>query len=309
MNCPPTCEFSLEQAFEFARNYAKKESPKASKILDFLVDKSKRDYLNLCFAYLRWVDDYVDDPSTQVNTKKNFIECQKNLISSLYKNTNVESSLIEEACIIYFAEYAISTNNMVLLDEVKNMMEALSMDVYRLEGSGIFSNDELDHYIELMSKSLFNILCNFTPSRHEYRREFYLGARFTTIALMIRDLEEDIDAGFINIGAEEIEKYKLDLKNLKNDKNFSFWLKDKIKYIIELLYDEVALLKFMPFKLRMLTCYSLIYRLPWIIRAKVYNYTLQYASERTFLKELGSYFTTFILSLNIFLKAFVYSKK
>ncbi|MGE5859029.1 MAG: hypothetical protein ACM34J_00650 [Ignavibacteria bacterium] len=309
MNSNVLDRFNFNKVADFAREYARRESPKASRILDLIINKSKRDYLNFSFAYLRWIDDIVDNPLTPVYEKKKFIEYQKNLVSSLYKNENLDSAIIEEVCIFYFAEYAKSIDNFILLDEVKNMVEALSMDVYRLERSGVFSNEELDRYIELMSKSLFNILCNFTPSRHEYRREFYLGARFTTIALMIRDLEEDIDAGFINIGDEEIKSYKLDIKNLKEDRNFPIWLKDKINYILGLLYQEVALLKYMPLKLRLLTCYSLIYRLPWIIRAKVYGYTLKYTSGKTFIKELKAYFICFAISLNIFLKAFFYSKE
>jgi len=301
--------YDFKEVTDFAGEFARKESPKASRILDFIIDKSKRDYLNLSFTYLRWVDDIVDNPGTPVFEKKKFIEYQKNLVSSLYNNDNFESAIIEEACIFYFAEYAKSINNYILLDEVKNMVEALGMDVYRLECSGIFSNAGLDHYIELMSKSLFNILRNFCPPEPKYRKDFYLGAKFTTIALMIRDMEEDIDAGFINIGAEDIELYKLDIKNLKNDKKFSLWLADRIKYIFDLLNNELTQLQYMPLKLRILTCYSLAYRLPWIIRAKVYGYTLEYCSQRIFIKEVKTYLISFYVTLNIFYKGFIPASK
>ena len=309
MNYNSNTSFDFNSVTEFAGNYAKKESPKASKILDFFISKSKREYIKLCFTYLRWVDDIVDGQSLNIYQKKKFIEHQKNLISLLHENGNVAPSVIEEACLIHFAEYAISTGNLLLLDEVKNMVDAMSMDVYRLENSSLFSNNELNHYIELMSKSFFNILYCFSLPKSGYREEFYLGAKFTTIALMIRDLEEDIDAGFINIGAEDINRYKLDIKNLKEDKNLSHWIADRIKYIFGLLYEEAALLKHLPLKFRIITYYSLIYRLPWVIRAKVYGYSLKYISERTFLQEIKAYLISFFISINIFLKGFIFTSK
>ena len=302
--------FDFNAVAEFARDIARKDQPKASRILDFLIDKPERDYINLCFSYLRWTDNIVDNPALPVNHKKKFIEQQKNLIFLSYKKESFEPSGIEEACLFHFAEYAISNGNLMLLDEVRNMVEAMSMDVKRLEGSGVFSNAELDHYINLMSRSVFNILYNFIAfPGFEYREEFYLGSKFTTTALMIRDLEEDINAGFINIPAEDIERYQLDIKNLKKDKNFSFCLSERVKFILGILYEEADLLKYLPLKFRIFTYYSLIYRMIWVIRAKVYGYTFKYISDQTILKELKTYFLSLLISVNIFFKGFILSKK
>ncbi len=299
----------FNSAAEFARSIAKNDQPKASKILDFLINKSQRDYVNLCFAYLRWADDIVDNPDLPVKQKRKFIEHQKKLVCLTYNENSFEPTGIEEACLFYFTEFAKSTGDLKLLDEVKNMMDALSMDVDRLENSGVFSNNDLDHYIDLMSKSLFNILYVFTLPKSEYREEFYLGSKFTTAALMIRDLEEDIDAGFINIPAEVINYYTIDIKNLKKDKNFAFCLAERISFILGILYDEASLLKYLPLKFRVFTYYSLVYRMVWVIRAKVYGYNLEYISEHTFFKEIKTYLLSLHMSLNIFFKGFIYIPK
>jgi phytoene/squalene synthetase len=309
MNYNSHISYNFVTVAEFAKNIARKDQPKASRILDFLIDKPKRDYLNLCFTYLRWTDDIVDNPELPVEQKKKFIEHQKDLISLSISKESFKPSGIEEACLFYFAEYAISVNNIILLDEVKNMVEAMCMDVKRLEGSGIFSNEELEHYINLMSKSIFTILYNFIAfPGFEYRKEFYLGSKFNTIALMIRDLVEDINAGFINIPEEDINRYKLDVRNLQKDKNFPLCLAERIKYIFGILYEEADLLKYLPFKFRIFTYYSLIYRMVWVIRAKVYGYNLKYITEQTIFKELKTYFLSFLLSINIFFKGFIFSK-
>ncbi|HSP89079.1 MAG TPA: squalene/phytoene synthase family protein [Ignavibacteriaceae bacterium] len=309
MNYNLANRFDFETAAEFARNIARNDQPKASKILDFLIKKPERDYINLCFSYLRYADDIVDNPDLPVNQKKKFIEHQKNLISLIYKKNFPEPSGIEEACLIHFAEYSLSTNNLLLLDEVKNMIDALDMDVHRLENSGIFSNEELDHYINLMSKSVFNILYSFTLPKSGYREEFFLGSKFTTIALMIRDLEEDIDAGFINIPAEDIKHYNIDLSNLKRDKNFSICLEERIRFIFGVLYKEASLLKYLPMKFRIFTYYSLIYRMVWVVRAKIYKYNLKYISDQNFINEIKTYFLSILISINIFFKGFIFSHK
>lgn len=309
MNYNSITHYDFNTVAEFARNIAKKESPKASVILDFLIDKPGRDYLNLCYSYLRWTDDIVDNPNFPVEYKKNFIEHQKDLISLSYSKESFEPSGIEEACFFHFAEYAVSSNNLLLLEEVKNMVEAMSMDVKRLEGSGVFSSAELEHYINLMSKSVFNILYNFIAfPGFEYREEFYLGSKFTTTALMIRDLMEDINAGFINIPEEDIDRYQLDVRNLQKDKNFPLCLAKRIKYVFGILYEEASLLKSLPLKFRIFTYYSLVYRMVWVIRAKVYGYNLKYITEQTIFKELKTYFLSLLIAVNIFFKGFIFSK-
>jgi phytoene/squalene synthetase len=304
MNYDLKQNFDLDTVIRFAGDYAKAKSPKASAILDFILKKPARDHLNLCFTYLRWVDDIVDNPGLSVTKKKEFIERQQNIFSCVTGSKVLMPVAIEEACLIHFVPYALSLNKRILADEVKNMVEALGMDVCRLENRGIFSRSDLDKYINLMSKSLFNIIYNFLyPGKPDI--QIFLG-KFTANAQMIRDLNEDIKAGFINISREEIDQYKLDLQNLSGN-NFSEWLNEKIKSVRGILYEEVSLLKNLPLKFRIFTYYSLIYYLTWIIRAEVYNYELSFASQKTFFREAETYFISFFISIDIFVKGFILS--
>ena len=304
--------FTLEEVVKFSRHYALKESPKATRILDFNVDKSIRDYLNLCFTYLRFVDNYIDNPSTPVCEKRKLIDEQKRIISLLTNGNppkNLVAGRIEVACLFYFSDYAIKGKNIILMEALQKMINALEMDVCRLEDSGIFSNDEFDRYIKLMAKSLHNILHFFFSSDPLYlSEEFYLNV-FTANAQMIRDMEEDIDAGFINISREDIEYYKLNISNLKNDKNLSFWLKHRVNYLWKILYTETARLKYSPLKIRIFIYYSLIYYMTWIVRSKVYNYNIKAYTKKTFIRELKTYFLSLLKSVEIFFRGFVFPLK
>ena len=302
-------EFDLKTTTEYASNIFKKKSPKASKILDLLANKSKRSYVNLWFVYLRWVDDIIDDSKLSIKEKREFVEYQRNLITSLYQTNNIKPTVIQEACLIHFGNYAISSGNIKLLDEVKDMINALGMDVNRLERSGVFRKNELDCYIELLSKSFINVLYNFLCADNEQLRELFLKAEFTTFALMLRDLEEDLDAGIINISEEDIANYNLDIKNLKNDENISNWLADKIDSVFNLMYKEVNTFNTLPLKFKLFVSYSYIYRLPWVVRARVYNYRLNYITHHTFTKELKTYLISFLISIKILLKSFVSPSK
>ncbi|MEJ2617911.1 MAG: hypothetical protein P8Z35_23350, partial [Ignavibacteriaceae bacterium] len=114
--------YTLEEVVKFSRQYALKKSPKATRILDFNIDKSNRDYLNLCFTYLRFADDFIDLPGNPVCDKRKFIEEQKRVISLFINGTYPQSltaNCIEQACLFYFSDYSIKSKNLVLLEAVQ----------------------------------------------------------------------------------------------------------------------------------------------------------------------------------------------
>ena len=299
-------EFTFKKAAEYSRDYAQKKSPKASKLLDLITPSTARAYLNLCFTYLRFVDDAVDNPKDSAEKKIKFIEHQQILISHSFAGKFSKPNSIEEACFFYFADYAISNNKPILLEEVKNMVDALGMDAARLASSGIFSKADFGCYVNKMAKSLFNILYNFLVPHSKYLGEEFFIGKFTANAQMIRDLEEDIDAGFINFSEEELEAYKVNLKNIKEDNNFRALLRERTDLVWKVLWEETLMLKDLPFKFRVFTFWSFVYYLTWIIRAKKYGYDLRRMHDKKFAKELNTYFKAFLVSLEIIFKEFIF---
>ena len=68
---------------------------------------------------------------------------------------------IEESFLYYFIEYALKHENFYLITELENMVDALKMDVCRLEKDGIFSEKELVSYMSILNKSMFSLVQNF----------------------------------------------------------------------------------------------------------------------------------------------------
>ncbi|NOX67124.1 MAG: hypothetical protein GXO85_15335 [Chlorobi bacterium] len=302
-------KLSLQDAFKDARNIVKSTSPKATTLFDFIVSKSIVEFLNLCHGYLRWVDDIVDDRNITLTKRKIFINRQKQLIKSYWNDSWVEPEQIEEYFIFYFVKFALQNDLEILVESVYNMVDTISWDVYRLENDGIFTKAKLDDYVNIQSQSINAILFYFinelNPDEYNYKN---LGISNVNAKLfMFRDLEEDIDAGLINIPREDIKKFNLDVKNLKQDKNLNKLIEQQIKNIIDNLYIVSTQLKQTPLKTRLIHFYVDFYYLPKIIRFKVYGFYLGSSNKKNVYKEINTFWQSFRISVvlfkNIFLKA------
>lgn len=298
---------SLQKAFEEARIIAKNTSPKATFILDRFVSKDKREYLNLCYAYLRWVDDFIDDPEIPLSEKRTFANRQKSLIESYKNNFIHKPRTIEEYFLYYFIEFAVKNDSDVLIDSVYQMVDTISWDIDRLEEDGAFTKEQLNNYINIQSESFFNILYFFSTEKGSRKHLNNYSSILNTMTrlYMIRDLKEDIDTGFINISKEDIMSYNLDINNLKTDKNLSLWIEDQIRDIINALYDESTKLKMIPIKMRIFHFYSNFYYLPKIIRYKVYGYYVGSHDNRNAFKEMETFWQSFLISLKLFNNIFI----
>src|SRR3989304_5926057 len=130
----------LSLAFRLAENLARKRSPKAWLILNFLIPRARLKYLFFCYAYLRWVDDVIDNKAVGKDEKKKFINEQIELTLSISNGKNVIPQTNQEAFLFYLISFAIINNKLQLLNELEKMLSAMKMDVQRLEYDGIFNN-------------------------------------------------------------------------------------------------------------------------------------------------------------------------
>jgi hypothetical protein len=298
----------LDVVFKKAREIAITKELKASIILDFIVNKSRRNYLNIVFAYLRWVDDTIDNPGIPIKYKIDFISRQKANINDLLSGNLIKIEAVEDNYLYYLIQYSRENESSQLIEELKNMVEAISWDVERLKKDGIFCESDLRLYINTMAKSLYNILNIFVkPPKSYFNPNLFFG-KFTANAQMLRDLLEDIEAGFINISREDIEKYKLNPLELKKDDQLKSWLKDKIKYVMQILEDETKTSWNAPLKNKIYIYWAHIYYLPKVYRPKIYNYDLEKIHNgKIVVKEFIVYMYSSLMAIRLFIKNFIIS--
>ena len=298
-------EIDLQSALVLADKILSQRSPKANFLLNLGIEKSRGKYLKLCFSYLRWVDDIVDDPQIAVHEKRNFINRQLKLISEYTNNVFIPIEKTEEAFLFYFIQYGLSTKSNVIINSVQLMVEGLEMDVQRTEGDGIFSESEMNTYINKMSKSFFDVTTSFILPEGKYPYQDVIVTTASTKIWMIRDLLQDLESGYVNITREKLAQYNLIPKNLPQNKNLKNYLESEINNIIRLLIDEAKIMKQFPIRLKWFNYYTQVYYLPKIFRVKAYGYNLLKVQNRKKLyNETVTYFLTFKLALKILFTEF-----
>ena len=298
-------EFNLSSALTSADKILAERSPKANFLLYIGVKKSRGKYLKLCFAYLRWVDDIVDNPQFPVSHKRNFINRQLKLISDYSNNIFTSVEGIEESFLFYFFQYGKEQGNEVIINSVRLMIEGLEMDVQRTKRDGIFSEVEMKTYISKMSKSFFDVTACFILPEDKYPFIDTLVTTASTKIWMIRDLQEDYNLGYINITRENLLRYSININNLPHSDNLKKYLCDEINDIIELLMIEAKIIKQFPMRLKLFNYYTQIYYLPKIFRVKAYGYhPIRVDDHRKIKCKVAAYLLTIRFSLKLFLIEF-----
>ncbi|MEJ2617869.1 MAG: hypothetical protein P8Z35_23140, partial [Ignavibacteriaceae bacterium] len=302
-------EINLDEASRISGKITRKRSPKLWLISHLMIPKEKRKYVFLSFGYLRWVDDFVDNP---FNTGKlEFIENQLNLLSfftesSLYEYEKLKARIKnkEEFFLYYCISYAKLIDNIDPIYEGKRNLEAIKMDAIRLRKQGIFTKQELNLYIHNLVGSVFNLSYNlFCPSVKIEKDDKFLGS-FLHYVLMFRDFFEDLDSGYINYTREEIEKYNLDINNIKEDKNRITWMIDKYNECMKILENDIKVLKSLPVKLKLFWHPIYPYMIYELIRIKIYDYNFGIKCEKKFLKEIRLYSELSRVLLKFYFKVF-----
>ena len=184
------------------------------------------------------------------------------------------------------------------------MIEGLEMDVQRTERDGIFTESEMNAYINKMSKSFFDVTASFILSAGKYPFRDVIVTTASTKIWMIRDLIEDLEHGYINIIKENLILYNLNVNDLLQNSNLKIYLEDEINNLIRLLLDEAKIIKQFPLRLKLFNFYTQIYYLPELFRVKEYSFDPRKVYNKIFKNECKAYYYSAVLSLKILLIEF-----
>jgi len=175
----------------------------------WMVDQDLREDAFLAYGYFRWADDEIDISFQSEGERIAFIRRQRNLIDALYKGAKVSDLTPEEAIIANLIKHDRDVNS-GLKSYIHNMLAILEFDTYR-RGS-LISEAEYIWYSKYLAKSVIDGLQYFIKNGHPYPKTevCYLSAIAAHITHMLRDMHQDIEAGYVNIPREYLDAHGIE---------------------------------------------------------------------------------------------------
>lgn len=163
------------------------------------------------YAYLRCVDDVVDAES-KVEQSLELVAAQKEFIQEVYDGRNDGHDLDAPARYGYPFFAWDRDNGAPLRAHVEAVLNTIDFDLRRRER--VLSEAELDAYMLEIGRPFFRYVAYFASGTAEVPLACLdPGSRAYLYADALMDLEEDLAVGLINVPAEAIAEYSIDLEN------------------------------------------------------------------------------------------------
>jgi phytoene/squalene synthetase len=193
----------------------------------FLMDRDRVQDAFRAYAYFRWVDDQLDTNSGALQEKKAFIDQQRALLGACYRGEHPVDPSPEEQMLIDLVGND-KEKDSGLQFYLRNMMEVMLFDVERC--GRVISQAELSEYTALLSKAVTEYMFYFIghnnpPPFSPTRYQAVYGAH---IVHMLRDMADDIDAGYFNIPAEVLSAGHISLDNIQS-RSFREWVYERTR--------------------------------------------------------------------------------
>jgi phytoene/squalene synthetase len=192
-----------------------------------LADRDLADDCLRAYAYFRWADDRIDICLSGKEDCIAFIERQKTLINSLYRGRRPNDLLPEETMLADLIAHD-RTPDSGLHSFILNFMSVIEFDAHRK--GRIASRHELAAYTTSLAAAVMDGLQYFIGNKHAYPRTHNRNLAVTGahITHMLRDTLEDLSTGLVNIPAEDIKTYGIDLEDLDSEQMRS-WVRDQVE--------------------------------------------------------------------------------
>ena len=252
------------------------------------------------YAYFRWLDDLLDCNSSTKQEKLALLKRQQALLDICYQRqppgeVNPEEQMLVD--LIHNDGEELSGLQIYL----RNMMAVMSFDVERC--GRVISEAELSEYTGLLSTAVTDLLFYFighedSPSRVEIR---YYAVNGAHVVHMLRDMVEDISAGYFNVPGEYIKAQQISLEDL-HSLLFRKWVFERVKLARQ--YFDVGrkyISQVKSFRCR-LAGFAYLTRFEWMLRAierDGYCLRLDYPERKSLKAGLWIGWRTFLSVLNL----------
>jgi len=176
--------------------------------IKYFVDRDLVDDAYRAYGYFRWVDDMLDEGAGTQAEKIAFIKRQELLLEACYQDEAPHDLCLEELMLAEMVRND-TGNNPGLQSYLHNMMAVMKFDAER-KGRNI-SESELCEYSRALATSVTDAMYYFIghnePVSHHKAR--YLAVTAAHITHMLRDTQEDAEAGYYNIPSEYLQKDRI----------------------------------------------------------------------------------------------------
>ena len=192
-----------------------------------LTDRNRVQDAFRSYAYFRWLDDLLDCDSGSEQEKIELIRRQQTILEACYqKNPPGEVGPEEQMLVDLIRNDGEKHSGLQIY--LRNMMAVMTFDVERC--GRLITHAELTEYTHLLSTAVTELLFYFigheaSPVCLENRYQAVNGAH---IVHMLRDLVEDISAGYFNVPGKYIVEHRISLQDI-HSLPFRKWVFDRVK--------------------------------------------------------------------------------
>ncbi len=192
-----------------------------------LADRDLADDCLRAYAYFRWADDIIDITLATPEERFDFIARQKTLVERLYRHERPADLTVQETMLADLIAHDRGQNS-GLRSFIVNFMAVIEFDAHRRDR--LISQRELAVYTTCLGTAVMDGLLYFIGNGHPYlrtsdRNMAVVGAHLTH---MLRDTLEDIPAGFVNVPAEDIDRFGIELDQPASEP-FRRWVRGQVE--------------------------------------------------------------------------------
>jgi phytoene/squalene synthetase len=192
-----------------------------------LVPPGRRDDALRAYAYFRWLDDRIDGDALTPRQRSDFIDSQKILLACCFENHPPRALLSEEWLLVDLTQGPLG-HDPGLRTYLRGMMTLMEFDARRRNHR--INQRELEWYSHTLATAVTEAVYTFIGGSCGAPRtsERYLAADGAHIVHMLRDLYDDLDAGYINIPAEVLSGKRIDAEAVHSE-CVRRWVQERIE--------------------------------------------------------------------------------
>lgn len=194
---------------------------------------TKGSFLESYYTLMRYVDDIVDGDAPLPERFQSSVEFVEEKIDFAKHSTNPRDPA--DYLMLYCFELG-SKFGQEFSKETQDILSSMLFDAKRYGKRVIFPEKELSYHFHLLdirgTVSATLKIFGEDPNKHQILQPLGLACR---LFYNLRDYDEDIQAGLVNISAEDVEKFNIsDLEN-RLSPGVQSWFRDQSKQGIKLL--------------------------------------------------------------------------